>query len=90
MSVCNQMHIKRTEDGWELAAPKDALLGKGRDYHIRYESDRPDPDCGWVLDVFDSTQDDHDKAHIETTDHKDITDALHAAFDDAEAVGLIL
>lgn len=84
------MHIKRTEDGWELSAPDDTLLGTGRDYHIRYESGRPDPDCGWVLDVFDSTIKDHNKAHLETTDHTDITDALNAAFDDAKSVGLIL
>jgi hypothetical protein len=73
------MEIKRTEDGWELSCPVVE-----RDYHIRYEEGHGD--YGWILDEFDSTAETDNHAHIEASNYKDITDAMHAAFESAEAI----
>jgi hypothetical protein len=74
------MEIKRTEDGWELSCPIVC-----RDFHIRYEF-KLRTDNHWVLDEFDTEIEDNNEAHIESTDHKDITDALHAAFEVCEEI----
>lgn len=78
--ITTTMEIKRTEDGWELSC---AVVN--RDYHIRYEPETKS-DANWMLDEFDSSAENDNNAHIESSAHKDITDALHAAFERAEAI----
>lgn len=76
------MEIQRTADGLQLTCRVVE-----RDYHIREEvtcstlSQRK-----WVMDEFDTSAEDNNAAHIESSDHKTADEAIHEAFDRAEDI----
>ena len=77
------MEIKRTDDGWEMSCPV-----VNRDYHLRFERDEAEAkEIGvWVLDEFDTSIEDNNAAHIESTDHETAEKAMHVAFNRCEEI----